>query len=271
MQQPQSPEPVELSFDTRKLAMRVLVLASLAEIALVLLDYHINFGQATDISALGRLFNIAREDSLASWFASTQTLLVGLTAGFIACCSRHQPGKQLRTIGWMVLALFFVYMAADDGAQIHERLGTTYRALKEASGASLDFYPSYAWQVTFLPAFIALGLFMLIFLWSEFREKSSRVLLILAVCFIAVGVALDFIEGLEPEHRWNLYTWIGDNTDMDYWTLQRFDENAYETLQHFSKSIEEALEMFAHTLLWFLVLRHIPNVAPAATVQFTEL
>ena len=86
-------------------------------------------------------------------------------------------------------------------------------------------------------------------------------------CF-GVAMGLDFIEGLEPEHPLNIYTWLDDYTNLDDWTLERFDENAYRTLRHFSKSLEEAIEMFAHTLIWFVVLRHIPTAIPALEIDF---
>ena len=55
-------------------------------------------------------------------------------------------------------------MAVDDGAQLHERLGSTFKAMREDVGSSLDFFPSYPWQILFLPIFGTLGLFMLWFL-----------------------------------------------------------------------------------------------------------
>ena len=157
-------------------------------------------------------------------------------------------------------------MAVDDGAQLHERFGTTYEILSERSGNRISF-PSYAWQLVFVPAFALLMLFTLGFLWFELQPTSARAALFLVASLLVLALGMDFIEGLEPEHRWNIYTWIGDNTDMDYWALGRFDENAYDTLRHFSKSIEEALEMLANSILWFLSIRHLSVVASDVRIQ----
>lgn len=262
----QFPQSIELSINTRSLAKIVLTGCILAEIAFVLLDYHVNFRELTAIGALQRLFNITREDGLASWFASTQTLLIGLTLWFIYRCVRHQAENRWKAPAWLILALFFIYMAVDDGAQLHERLGSTYETLSEESGNRINF-PSYAWQLVFVPAFAVLMLFTLGFLWFELQGSFAKGALFLVASLLVLALGMDFIEGLEPEHRWNIYTWIGDNTDMDYWALGRFGENAYDTLRHFSKSIEEVLEMLANSILWFLVLRHLSVVAGDVRIQ----
>ena len=127
----------------------------------------------TQIGALRRLFDIAREDSLASWFACTQTLLLGLTLGFIWLCKKNQPNRQREALGWLILTRFFLYMAVDDGAQIHERLGTVFKKTMEQAGNNLDFFPSYTWQIIFLPVFVGLGVFTYYFLWNQLTEKIS--------------------------------------------------------------------------------------------------
>ncbi len=96
---------------------------------------------------------------------------------------------------------------------------------------------------------VGLGLFTYYFLWRHLAEKSAHSLLLVSMGCFGVAMGLDFIEGLEPEHPLNIYTWLDDYTNLDDWTLERFDENAYGTLPHFSKSLEEAIEMFAHTLI----------------------
>jgi hypothetical protein len=246
----------------------VLILCVVAEILFVLLDYHINFGEWTDIGAMRRLFNIAREDGLASWFATTQTLLAGLTLGLIYLATRRQSGMGWKATAWLVLASFFIYMAVDDGAQLHERLGSTVDAMRDDAGASPNFFPSYTWQFILLPFLGALGLFMLVFLWRELGSPTARVLLLTAIAFQVFAVGLDFLEGLEPDHPWNLYGAISDRYDLEPWTESRFGESSYDTLDHFSRSIEETLEMTAISILWFLFLRHLSIVPGHLKVSF---
>ena len=175
--------------------------------------------------------------------------------------ARPQPKPRWWKAAWLALALFFTYMAIDDGAELHERLGTTVDALKEDSSALLDSFPSYTWQVLFLPFFGAFGLFMLVFLWKEIDTRSSRLVLVSAIGCLALAVVLDFFEGLEPDHALNVHTYIADNTNLDARTRARFDRSGYATLQHFSRSTEETLEMLANSLLWFLFLRNLPRVS----------
>ncbi|HJO37781.1 MAG TPA: hypothetical protein QF650_04180 [Vicinamibacterales bacterium] len=105
-----------------------------------------------------------------------------------------------------VLALWFSYMTVDDGAQLHERIGTTVSILQEDAGSSaLDLFPSYTWQLVFLPLFGGLGLFMAAFLWRELQDRPARLAVIAAIGCLVVAVGLDFFEGLEEDHAWNLY------------------------------------------------------------------
>ena len=85
---------VLLRINTATLALYILVFCIAAEVAFVVLDYYINYRELVDIGAMRRMFNIAREDSLASWFGTTQTLLAGLTLWLIHAVARHHgaPG-----------------------------------------------------------------------------------------------------------------------------------------------------------------------------------
>jgi len=259
-------DPIRI--DTRTLARRVLLFCIFAEVAFVILDYHLNYGSLIDIGAVRRMFNIAREDGLASWFGTTQTLLVGLTLWLIFVGARHRRSSMWRRAGWLTLAIFFTFMAIDDGAQIHERLGSIFKAVASDDAELVDNYPSYAWQFVIGPVFAALGVFTLVFLWTELRVRLLRVLLLVAISCWAIAVGLDFIEGLDEYHPWNLYTITADHYGLDRWALDRFHEVAYDTLRHFSKSLEEALEMLAMSLFWFIFLRHLAVEPQDLRVQF---
>ena len=258
---------VLLRFNTAALALYILIFCIVAEITFVVLDYYINYSELVDIGAMRRMFNIAREDGLASWFGATQTLLAGLTLWLIYAVVKHQPGSKWRRSGWLILALFFTYMAVDDGAQLHERFGTTFKALREDAGGNLDYFPSYAWQVFFGPVFALLGLFLLGFLLYELDSRHDKMLVLLALSGLALAVALDFVEGLDEGHAWDLYTIIAERYDLEEVAQDRFGETAYDTLRHFSKSIEEAIEMLAISVLWFVFLRYLGSVTDEIRVR----
>ena len=88
------PVSTEITLDPRRVMAIVLVACIGAELAFVFLDYHVNYGRLVDIGAIRRLFNIAREDGLASWFGTAQTMLVALTlwALYAIARVRRRPG-----------------------------------------------------------------------------------------------------------------------------------------------------------------------------------
>lgn len=262
--------PLPVAFSPRRAALTVLIACLLLEIGFVLIDYHVNYGRLTDIGALRRLSNIAREDGLASWFGTTQTLLVALTTWSIWFLVRAQQAPSWRQAGWLIVALTFSYMAVDDGAQIHERLGTTFTVLRERSGAdAVGVFPSYAWQVLFLPIFATLGLIIGAFLWRELRDIPSRILVLAALSLFGLAVGLDFLEGLDEKHPWNVYARIAERYDLAHFTTARFRASPYATLRHFSRSLEEFLEMLANTFLWAAFLSHLRWVTGEVRVRLT--
>jgi len=251
------------------IASQVLKVCVGLELLFLLLDYHVNYGKLTTIGAVRRMSNIAREDGLASWFGTTQTLLVALTLWLTYVVVRQSPASsRFRRAGWAVLACFFSYMAIDDGAQLHERLGTAFKVVQRDSGNSLSFFPSYTWQLVFLPVFVAVGLFMVAFMWRELTSKRQRLLVLVASGCMAFAVGLDFIEGLDPAHPLNAYSWLASTFDLEVWANERFGKSAFATLRHFSKAIEEATEMLAISLLWFVFLSHLGTAAGNVRLAF---
>jgi len=232
-----------------------------AQVLFFTLDYHVNYGRLADIGAIRRLFNTAREDGLASWFAVVQTALLALTVWALFVCARAAGATRWRQVGWLVLALFFTYMSADDGATIHERLGTTFRESNPDS-ATIASYPSYAWQLAVLPFFVAMGLFMVVFLGRELTRPRGRALVVLALFCFVIAIGLDFGEGLGEEHALNPYNYLVEHTGADEWARKRFHRTGYDALRHFQKSLEECIEMFGMTLLWIALLGELLHVAP---------
>ncbi len=231
-----------------------------------------HFSRGADSGAVRRLFNTTNEEGLASWFAVTQTWMIGLTLWIIALTRKSEQKHRKSWLGWCFLAVFFMYLAVDDGAAIHERLGTAYGPDRAASTMvenaeqkiappdsepSGRFFPSYGWQVLFMPFFSVIGLFMLGFLWVELQTTPWRLMVIGALSCLALAVGLDFIEGLDERHPWNVYVWIIDRWDIIEFTEIHFDSLPYATVRHFSKSIEECLEMVGMTLFWSVFLQYL--------------
>ena len=249
--EPPIPPAAEVSLNLEHLAVYILVFGMIAEVMFVILDYYVNFGRLTEIGAIRRMFNSTREDGLASWFATTQTLLTALTLWLIYAVSKRQVTPRWKVRSWDLLAIFFTYMAIDDGAAVHERLGTASEKWA-ATRDAVQSFPSYAWQVLFVPLFAGFGLFMLCFLWKELPRPVDRLLVIAALGCFTVAVVMDYFEGLEDGYGW----WVSN-----------YGGNA-KTMAHFSKSIEEFLEMLGITILLVTFLGHLARTARTLRFDF---
>ena len=259
-----------MRLDPASLARRVFLCCLLLELAFVLLDYHVNYGRLTDVGAIRRLTNIAREDGLASWFGVTQTMLVALTAWVLWLLVRASGAARWRRVGWLTVSVLFTYMAVDDGAQLHERFGTLWSLVREARGlTTLGWFPSYDWQVLFLPVFGTFGIVLLVFLRYELAGRSAYAMVLVAIGCLVLAVGLDFVEGLNDEHPWNLYSWVVARVELGEFTQARFRQSPYQTMDHFARSAEEFLEMLAMTLFWVTFLRHLPVVTGSVSVTLS--
>lgn len=273
-------EPLVLDVDSEKLVGRVVLTAVGVEILLVFLDATVNAAYWADSGAVRRLFNITREDALPSFFAVAQTLLVAATLWAVVVvvrAGRRRDGRG-RVVGWTVLAAAFTYMAVDDGAKVHERLGTAlqdaYEAGSTADGQAawqrlVEAFPSYNWQLLFLPLFAALGIFVVVFLWRELTEARSRLMVGTAVLLLALAVGLDFVEGLPEVHPWNVYSRFAIVLDFEEASRDIFRRSGYSTVVHFGKSLEEFTEMFSMTMLWAVFLEYLLGQARDLRIRVT--
>lgn len=270
--------PAALTFRARAVVAWVFAGCVVVELAILLLDYHVNYGRLIDISPVRRLFNATREDALASWVAVTQTTFVALTAWLIFIVTCAQRRSRWVATAWLVIALGLTYMAFDDGSEFHERMGSTLEAIQKRQAAGQDapaaeyrflgVFPSYSWQVLFLPFFGALGIFMLVFLWRELGDRMGRALVLGGIACFVGAVAMDFVEGLDRGHRLNLWELIAAAPGIDGFTRERFDRDGYTAVRHFGKAVEEVVEMFGMTLFWVAFMRHAMRTAPQLLIRF---
>ena len=255
-----------IRLDGQRLPGRIFLFCLVVELLLMGLDAFINYGRFIDIGPIRRLFNITREDGLATWFMVMQTFLAGLVLWLIALVQRSRLANRSNWLSWGFLSGFFIYMSADDAAEIHERLGSTFKTLLKASEQETpnsflvqvqSLFPSYEWQLVALPFLAGAGLFMVFFLLTEFRDRKSRAILLSTVSSMAIAVLMDFFEGLDKANPWNPHSWIRET-----FTISNY------TVRHFSKSIEEFLEMCAISLLLMLFTAHlIDRVDPQLIVR----
>jgi hypothetical protein len=156
-----------------------------------------------------------------------------------------------------------LYVALDDAAEIHERIGTTV-ADAVAKGAAkggwlegvaewIESYPSYVWQVAVGPLFLAAGVFMLLFLWRELVRPGQRGLFLAALGCFALAMMLDFTEGIDSlfeRARQAVPTW------SDY------------TLTHPPRVLEECLEMIGTAMLGWVFVAQLGLLCDPVKIVF---
>lgn len=257
-------EPTILHLNPEKIVRGLFWSCFLFEILLVLLDGFLNYGRWLPYPPLRRLCNITREDSLASLFGTMQTFVLSGVAALLYLAARGSGATRFVRVGWLILLLLFAYLAIDDGAEIHERIGSSFKFhVQQASGTAadgsfgkglLDAYPSYPWQPLVLPFLLIPGAFMCWFLWKEFTDVADRLRAGTAAACFAAALLLDFVEG-----------------------MRRISQQAADalgvtphTVRHFSKSLEELLEMLAVTLLLVTLVHILAIRYESIRVAFTR-
>lgn len=252
---------ISVSTAPRRFIRNIIVACLISEVLLVILDLWLNHGKAVSSTSIQHLFNLAREGSIGSWFSSTQTLFVGITLWLIFLGIKNEPNSHFsKTFGWALLAVFFTYMAIDDAAAIHERLGSAFEDLHVdkddedlgITGILFEKYPSYAWQFILGPFYLGMGVFLLVFLWRELQTPRLRILILLALACFSTAVGLDYVEGL-----YGGYKRIIVATSMDY-----------ETVLHYAKVLEEFLEMLGTSLFLWAFLIHLTQKIDNITINF---
>ncbi|HHO51435.1 MAG TPA: hypothetical protein ENK18_11305 [Deltaproteobacteria bacterium] len=218
--------PPEIQINAVTLIRRGFIALIGLELWMGLMDFTFAYMRLSSQRVVQRLNNLAREDGVGTWFASSQALLVGLVLFGLASLSWRPERRE--ALGWGLLASFFTYVSMDDALSFHERVGGALRRATYADGA--EWFPSYSWQLMFGPLFGAMGLFMVWFLARRLAPNLRPWLAIALSCFV-LAVGLDFVEGLDEA-----FASIADVVGVSEYTVS-----------HGSKVTEELLEMAGTT------------------------
>jgi hypothetical protein len=251
---------------TRPLVRRIFAACLLIELLLVVLDYVLNYADVLDQISVRRIWNVAREGSIPSWFSSTQAVAVGIAALAIGQVERLRGSELAPRAGWALVGLWFIYLGVDDAAEIHERMGGFLKSLIAEDPAErpalvrfLASLPSYSWQSFIAPFYGAVLILSVTFAaWFLGPHRLVRYLVGGFALFV-ISQGIDFIEGLETfEHVVFLDGLLGieffaglEDADAFYQALADRLEVKLYLVEHTFKVVEELLEMLGTTL--FLV------------------
>lgn len=201
---------------------------------LVVCDTVLTFHDITGYYVFHRVFDMTREETIPNWYASILLFCMGLTSLLIYVVQRASGVLRPDASPWLFFAGFFTFLSMDDGAKIHERLGSFFRDLTEEGEGifwifqdALETASTWGWQFFVLPVFLFVGFFMLIWGYQHVRNpETHRWVLIGGLC-IAAALGLDYVEGL---------------VEYDVVSIK---ERALseDTIAHYQRVLEEFLEM----------------------------
>ncbi|WP_248723460.1 hypothetical protein [Seonamhaeicola sp. ML3] len=228
-------------------------------------DVFINHYEWIDSGPIQRLVSISKDDGLPNWFSSVQLFCVSMVLWSIFVVESYSKpvieNKRVFKYGWSFCAMFFSYLAIDDGSKMHERVGTTARVLLESKHKSdpnfitklFDVFPSYGWQFVYVPIFGVVALLLLFFLYKKLKEKKQFIFIILGFGCFAGSVFLDFFE------------------DMDasvYDPVVNFFNTELYNIEHFSRLIEEILEMIGNTFFMLAFTKQLISYSNQWNIHF---
>lgn len=150
---------------------------------------------------IGRLFTLAYENNIASWFSGILLLIISLHAfdGYIRLKQVH-PGPAR---GWAIISLVLLSLSADEGSSIHERAN-----LILGFGTWLSLLPF----AIVLAGMMAYALFSL---WSVKEERITLRYIILGFFFFGTVALQEFIEhSFEWGSLYNLQVTIEEGTEL---------------------------------------------------------
>ena len=238
------------------------------ELFIVFLDVFINHYEWCSVGSIRRMINITREDSLSNWFSSIQAVAVGSVIWLTAIGVRKQmagDNYKRKFYCWAGIGTFFIYLGIDDAIKFHERMGTAYHVLlfdDDSSSANegvlgylYDFFPSYTWQMVFGPFFMAIGIFIIWFLWKSLEPRKLWYWFLVGIGLYAVAIGLDFVEGLDSE---------------PYEGIAAFFSTEEYRIEHLSKTLEEFLEMLGTTTFLIIFLKNIFNQSREWKINISE-
>jgi len=216
----------------------IFLLLFLVSASFLALDLTIYFYDVIEYRKIQKLFDITREGNIPTWFASTQALLIAFCAFILGFY--HRTNKETKAfIIWLLIGLFFFIIAVDDAARIHERIGSLFghsmRQIEDNSQLAekaLNF-PSYFWQLVFVPFLGLCSLMMFFFFIREMKGFDLLLVFCLGIGCYVIAVCLDYIDGLSHP-----YASLVGNSSLDE-----------DDFKHLSRAIEEFIEMFGTTLI----------------------
>ena len=217
---------MEIKVDPKQVAVAFLwVAAVLTVINSVLLFFYFYLGD-DELFGLIDLFDFAIEGNVPTLYSAVSIMFCSALLALITHANWHRPdGKRFY---WLGLTILFLFLAIDEGAAIHEAVGTFLERYMDARGALY-----FLWVVPYGIATLVLALAYAKFVWE--LPKDTRVRFVTAgVIFLTGALGIEMLGAREAH-------------------LHGTETVVYCLLY----SLEEMLEMLGIILFIYALLSHL--------------
>lgn len=153
----------------------------------------VHFFTPLKMAGLVRLFDLAREGNVPTWYQAYTLLVCAALAGIVA--ARQWADRAPFRVHWVLTALFCVYLSADEAASIHEMTVKPLRAAFHTTG--LLYYP---WIVIGGGVAIAIAILSRRFL-ASLPKPTRRTVLLAAAIFVTGALGVEAFGGMYAEAR----------------------------------------------------------------------
>ncbi|MGE0316103.1 MAG: hypothetical protein AB7P21_31200 [Lautropia sp.] len=221
-----------------------LVLASVATIVLLAVAHAVfqwlRFERGLpEVYGLVRLFDLAAEANLPSFFSSVQIVVCGVLAAAIGLARR--AAKDAYATHWLVLGAMLFALAVDEAAEIHELTIRPVRELMPSSSTGLLFW---GWVVPAMVLVAVVGVSYLRFVFSYLPASTRNACVLGAALFVGGAIGVEMPEARHVE--------VHGDRNMRY---------ALFVL------VEEVFEMLGMLVLMRGLLRHLATEVGAIELQ----
>jgi hypothetical protein len=148
----------------------------------------------------GWFFNLAGENNLPTWYSSFQFFLVALAAFYCLVAEKRFPSNSIFPWAWGVVGILMLALSMDETLQIHEALidrimsGTAGENLRTYFGATRET-DSLLWTVIFAPPMIVVGVLLMLFYYSVFKNINKLFAgSWAALSLLTVAAGLEYVE-----------------------------------------------------------------------------
>jgi hypothetical protein len=185
--------PTEFSVTARK-CCKVLVIAvlclTLAGSAVQFFKYILGHDY---LLGLYPLFNLNSDISIPAWFASVTLLLCSILLAVIFIAKRSIA--ESFALHWAVLSLIFLYLSIDEGARIHETIGTTLSL--RFTGITHGFL-HFTWVIYGTVFVLIVAAFSLKFL-AHLPVETVRLFILAGLTYVGGALLMEMINARYAE------------------------------------------------------------------------